>query len=200
MKELFNISIILFFVFDIAKAQSENQFAKQEPKPQNAYLSSTESPLNNPASGGLYNSAEWRLFASCDKIMAHTEFTPQGISIKPTFELKNAANKKLRLTAYFYYAEDTPMPAAYLGYSTSNHQLATWKDLELSENEVKINFFPPFNFSLLMPYNKMGLNRDLLNLKYFLALFDGDEKIQESDWIYFKIKDIKSLLSQTSPD
>jgi hypothetical protein len=200
MKELLNISIILFFVFDIAKAQSENQFAKQEPKHQNAYLSSTESPLNNPASGGLYNSAEWRLFASCDKIMAHTEFTPQGISIKPTFELKNAANKKLRLTAYFYYAEDTPMPAAYLGYSTSNCQLATWKDLELSENEVNINVSTPFNFTLLMPYNKMVLNRDLLNLKYFLALFDGDEKIQESDWIYFKIKNSKSLLSQTSPD
>ena len=92
------------------------------------------------------------------------------------------------------------MPAAYLGYSTSNHQLATWKHLELSKNEKNINFSAPFNFTLLMPYNKMVLNRDLLNLKYFLALFDGDEKIQESDWIYFKIKNSKSLLSQTSPD
>ena len=200
MKELTHIFVFIFLIVGTAKAQSENQFAKLEPNNQNVFVSNTENSLSNFEASSTHNSAERRCLAICDKITAHTEFTSQGISINPKFALKNVANKKLRLTAYFYYAEDTPMPAAYSGYSTSNYQLATWKDLELSENEVNINVSAPFNFTLLMPYNKMVLNRDLLNLKYFLALFDGDEKIQESDWIYFKIKNSKSLLSQTSPD
>ncbi len=200
MRELTYTSLLLIILSGTAKAQSDNQFLKSEPNHQNTYLSTSEASLNNLAVANLNNPVELSRFAICDKITAHTEFTSQGIWINPRFTLKNAANKKLRLTAYFYYAEDTPMPASYPGYSTSNYQLATWKDIEPTENETNINLSAPYNFNLLMPYNKMGLNRNLLNLKYFLSLFDGDEKIQESDWIYFRITDSRLLLSQSLPN
>lgn len=196
MKVLAHISLFILLFVRIASAKSENQSINQQSGTQNLYLLKTENPLNNYTKAHGVNATELRRYAICDKIAANTEFTSEGIMIKPIFSLKNAAKKKLRITAYFYYAEDTPMPASHRGYSTSNYQLATWKDLELDQDEAHININSPYNLTLVMPYNKMGLNRDLLNLKYFLAIFDGDEKIQESDWVFFKIVYSKSLFHQ----
>ncbi|MDB5012251.1 MAG: hypothetical protein JWQ25_453 [Daejeonella sp.] len=196
MRDLAYIFILVILSVNVANAQSENKSILQQPGIQNTYLAKAESPLKNASNANETNPAALRRSVVCDKIAANTEFTPTGIIINPIFELKNAAQRKLRITAYFYYAEDTPMPAAHRGYSTSNYQLATWKDLELDGDDVRINHNAPYDLMLLMPYNKMGLNRDLLNLKYFLALFDGNEKIQESDWIFFKIAYSKPLFEQ----
>lgn len=187
MKRILYLLLVTFLSVQIAKAQ--DKLANSDVS---AQITQPELPSTNKNTEGTSQPADFNKLIECATITTSTNFTADGILINPKFTLKNAANKKLRATAYFYYAEDTPMPAFYKGYSTSDLHLATWKDFEFGEDDLLIGGTST-SLSLFLPYNKMGLNRDVLNLKYFVAVFNGDEKIQESDWIYFKLDTPKFL-------
>jgi hypothetical protein len=181
MKRISYLLLVTFLSVQIAQAQ--DQLVNPDVS---AQITQPQLTLTNNNTEGTNQPTAFNRIIECAAITTATEFTADGILINPKFALKNAAKKTLRATAYFYYAEDTPMPAFYKGYSTSDFHLATWKDFEFCEDDLLVGDNGA-SLSLFLPYSKMGLNRDILNLKYFVAIFDGDEKIQESDWIYFKL-------------
>jgi hypothetical protein len=111
-----------------------------------------------------------------------------GMKIFPVFTVKNAEAHKLRLSAYFYTADGTPLMDYNKSYNTSAGRVATGTSVTPCCDITDFSKGGYYNVSMFMPYKELHLTKGIHTIKVHVVLWDGKKKIASSGWEYFKIE------------
>jgi hypothetical protein len=112
----------------------------------------------------------------------------KGMKIYPQFAVKHAKGKELRVSAYFYFNDGRPLKDFNDSYNTSNGNVSTGTDIQPCCDITNYSLGDYYDFYLFIPYSELHLDSgDFYNLKFYVVIWENNNKIQESDWITFTV-------------
>ncbi len=109
----------------------------------------------------------------------------KGMRIHAKFTVRYGYDVRCRLIAYFYYADGTPLKAAYKEYSTDKGNVSASTYFTPKYDPAVYN-----DLQLFMPYDALNMESgEEYDLKFYLALYDneGQRFFGKSGWYPFKL-------------
>ncbi len=112
----------------------------------------------------------------------------KGMKIYPQFAIKHGKDTKCRVSAYFYFDDGRKLKDFNDAYNTTDGHVSTGTDIKPCCEITNYSLGDYYDFYLFMPYSELHLDAGAFyNLKFYVVVWDGDRKIEESDWITFTI-------------
>lgn len=136
--------------------------------------------LKNIYQSGTYF-FEYTKGALCDEVQLLHTFDSENsrIVVMPKFTIDNAQDMACKACVYFYFQDGTPIYTADL-----QSKLAFCSPFKPAYSSTLYNSGYYSDLFINVPYNSFNLTRGEHNIKFFVALFDSNNKqIANSEWV-----------------
>ncbi len=127
--------------------------------------------------------------AIVEKIWTETRFETNGIRVYPRFTMKYGRNATFKVCAYFHDGAGTALKDYNNQYNSVDGKVALCFDISPGYDVATYNWSAQMNdFNIFLPYSELHLPRGRHNLKYYLIIWDGNNRqVKIGEWVDFVV-------------
>ena len=155
---------------------SGNVTPTPKPTPTTNVPATPNVPTNNVAISFQAATLEWDV---TDK-----KTDEDGMNIVLDFQINNALNEQMTIGVIFYNADGTPLKDTNKKYYAANGQVASYRKISPSFQQAVYK-----QFKVFIPYDELELDCGNHNLKYFVGIWKGNQRIATTGYSNFSIEE-----------
>lgn len=133
-------------------------------------------PANNVAIAFQAADIEWDV--------TDTKTDTDGMNIVLDFRIDNALNEPMTVGVIFFYADGAPLKDSNQQYYSVNGQVASWRKITPAYQQAVYK-----QFKIFIPYDELELECGDHNLKYFVGIWKGNQRIATTGYSSFEIEE-----------